>query len=67
MAERKELVKAWDEKEERMIVVQYQSCFCWPKDQTEPHRCPFQADVNNDDSLHCTCCDSCQYECAMDI
>ena len=33
----------------------------------ELHACPFDSDVNNDDTPTCTCCDRCQNECAMDI
>lgn len=33
----------------------------------EIHECPYQADVNNDPSDHCYCCEACQHECAMDI
>lgn len=29
--------------------------------------CPYQGDVNNDDKQRCKCCDSCAYECAMDV
>ena len=31
------------------------------------HSCPFRADVHNDDTPNCKCCDSCQHECSMDI
>lgn len=29
--------------------------------------CPYSADVNNDNTQRCVCCDSCAHECAMDI
>jgi hypothetical protein len=35
---------------------------------TEPHRCPYAAEINdNHDDEFCTCCDDCTHECAMDI
>ena len=34
---------------------------------SELHSCPYQADINNDDSEHCNCCNDCSHECAMDI
>ena len=33
----------------------------------ELHPCPYNADVNNDDTPICTCCENCQHECSMDI
>lgn len=39
---------------------------CRHETQT-PHSCPYQADVNNDPSIVCTCCDACQQNCADDI
>lgn len=33
----------------------------------ELHSCPFQADVHNDNTPCCNCCDDCAHECAMDI
>lgn len=29
--------------------------------------CPFDADINNDSTPRCTCCDECRQECANDI
>ena len=41
---------------------------CKSNPATEPHSCPYQADVNNDpDPECCTCCSACEHECAMDI
>ena len=34
---------------------------------TAPHRCPFQADVNNDEEFQCVCCENCERECLEDI
>jgi hypothetical protein len=34
---------------------------------SELHSCPYNSDVNNDDSAYCNCCQDCSYECAMDI
>lgn len=33
----------------------------------ELHSCPYNADINNDDSPCCNCCSDCCHECAMDI
>ncbi len=33
----------------------------------EDHTCPYQSDVNNDDTFTCTCCEDCTHDCAMDI
>lgn len=33
----------------------------------EPHTCPFQSDVYDDDEFLCTCCNDCAHECAMYI
>ena len=33
----------------------------------EIHPCPYNSDVNNDDSDVCFCCEACQQECADDI
>lgn len=38
-----------------------------PVDTDELHSCPYQCEINDDCSDHCTCCDECQHECAMDI
>ncbi len=34
---------------------------------TDPHVCPFKAEINDDVETKCTCCDSCARECAEDI
>lgn len=31
------------------------------------HPCPYNEDINDDDSPVCRCCDDCAHECAMDI
>lgn len=31
------------------------------------HRCPYQADVNGDESKYCNCCDGHMQQCADDI
>ncbi len=36
-------------------------------EQIEPHTCPYQSDVNNDDKTLCTCCKNCIGECCDDI
>jgi hypothetical protein len=35
--------------------------------QTEPHTCPYAEEIGGDHHSLCTCCESCQYQCAMDI
>lgn len=32
----------------------------------DPHTCPFGEELRGDKTL-CTCCESCEYGCAMDI
>jgi hypothetical protein len=32
----------------------------------DPHICPYQHEINDSEAL-CNCCQSCSYECAMDI
>lgn len=32
-----------------------------------PHPCPYQSDVNNNDEFQCECCEECTEECAADI
>ena len=39
---------------------------CQVNPRTEPHTCPFAEEIHSDDHL-CTCCSSCEEECAMDI
>lgn len=31
------------------------------------HECPYQADVHNDSTFQCNCCENCTHECAMDV
>jgi hypothetical protein len=33
----------------------------------ELHACPYDADVNNDDTPTCNCCDDCQGVCSDEI
>lgn len=33
----------------------------------EPHPCPYQSDVNNNDAFRCECCEECTEACADDI
>jgi hypothetical protein len=37
------------------------------KGTTELHICPYQTEINDNFEWECNCCDSCFYECAMDI
>lgn len=40
---------------------------CHKNNATEPHCCPYQAEINNnEDAEYCTCCHDCEHECAMD-
>lgn len=41
---------------------------CHKNEATDPHECPYRQDVYGDqDPEYCTCCESCQQECAYDI
>jgi hypothetical protein len=40
---------------------------CKKNPALELHKCPFQADVHNDPTPHCTCCLACQRDCTNDI
>lgn len=31
------------------------------------HTCPFAEEIHNDREILCHCCESCEYQCAMDI
>ena len=32
------------------------------------HSCPYQSEINDDHTEdYCTCCETCEHECAMDI
>jgi hypothetical protein len=42
-------------------------CKCGVNQATEPHTCPYAEDINEDYETKCTCCESCEQECAMDI
>lgn len=42
-------------------------CKCGKNPATpQPHRCPYQYEINDDASESCNCCGECSYECAMD-
>jgi hypothetical protein len=36
-------------------------------EQSEPHGCPYQSDVNDNEDFLCTCCPECRQQCLMDI
>lgn len=38
-----------------------------PVQSADLRSCPYQADVNDNPTPWCNCCDDCAYECAMDI
>ena len=39
---------------------------CHKNKSTEPHCCPYQSDIkNNEDEEYCTCCSDCERECRM--
>jgi len=42
-------------------------CKCRKNPAAEPHTCPYAEEINGDSETLCTCCEDCQYECAMDI
>ena len=43
-------------------------CKCGKNPATpEMHRCPYQAEINDNDTDFCNCCSDCSFECAMDI
>jgi hypothetical protein len=67
MTEPKEHKKSWDAEKDEIVVVEYQECSCGADAQVEPHTCPFQADVNHDSAIYCTCCSGHEYQCAMDV
>ncbi len=41
-------------------------CGCG-KDGEPPHPCPYSEEIHGDSETLCTCCDDCQYQCAMAI
>ena len=43
------------------------SCMKCDGEGEELHACPYDADVNDDDTPTCPCCEECQEECADDI
>jgi hypothetical protein len=45
---------------------EHPDCTCGAED-IEPHPCPYDSDIHDDDETLCTCCDFCLNECAMDI
>jgi len=40
---------------------------CGQHPASEPHPCPYQSDINGDDTALCKCCVNCQNNCADDI
>lgn len=40
---------------------------CQTNDATEPHPCPYKAEIGDDAETLCNCCADCEYECAQDI
>ena len=42
-------------------------CKCNKNPKTEWHSCPFNEEINGDNSLVCQCCAECEHECCMDI
>jgi hypothetical protein len=47
---------------------QYNECSCGDDKQTEPHKCPYECEINdNCDDKYCTCCDECQQHCSDEI
>lgn len=40
---------------------------CKKNPATEPHKCPYRVEINDDEEFTCTCCEDCEYECAQDI
>lgn len=41
---------------------------CKQNPATEPHQCPYAAEIaGNEDPEYCTCCSDCTRECAMDV
>jgi len=39
---------------------------CGVNEATEPHTCPYDFEINGDETL-CTCCEQCRQLCADDI
>jgi hypothetical protein len=33
----------------------------------DPHPCPYQCEINDDDDFECTCCEDCTQDCTDDI
>ncbi len=40
---------------------------CQEPKSEQPHRCPYQEDVNDNSEFMCHCCETCTSECAADI
>lgn len=37
-------------------------------EESEPHNCPYQTDIHgNEDEDYCSCCETCERECAVNI
>lgn len=57
--------RAWEEGVEEGNNPQ-EYCKCG-KETNSHSSCPYQADVHNDSTAMCNCCDDCRTECAADI
>lgn len=50
---------------ERLKDVPHWHCGC--AEVESPHSCPYAVDVNGNDEINCTCCDTCTARCADDV
>ena len=41
-------------------------CVCGRGEAQEPHTCPYNIDVHDDETL-CNCCESCEDACSMEV
>lgn len=63
-----ERLRTKDNRTSAEVEIKIEKCpNCSVNDATEPHSCPYRADINNDPDSLCTCCADCEHECAMDI
>jgi hypothetical protein len=40
---------------------------CEKHDAQDPHPCPYNVEMNEDEDTLCDCCEDCEYECVQDI
>lgn len=40
---------------------------CGKNPATEPHPCPFDQEIEGNDDDVCTCCETCQEDCEIDV